>query len=130
MTVRRAVLAADIGNDAVRLLRRDRVMHMRAARGRPRLEGFEIKIEEAQRVVLDVARGVAQRIELRQHVGDIAPALGEVRLDEVERVLQLGIDERRLGVLFEARRGGVMGHRLASGLAGCACVSPGAPIGG
>ncbi len=81
-------------------------------------------------MVLDVARGVAQRIELRQHVGDIAPALGEIRLDEVQRVLQLGVDERRLGVVLEARRGGVMGHRLASDLADRACVAPGAPIGG
>ena len=81
-------------------------------------------------MVLDVARGVAQRIEFRQHVGHVAPPLRKIRLDEMQRLLQLRIDKRRLGVILEARRGRVMGHRLASGAAERASVSAGAPIGG
>ena len=49
------------------------------ARGRPRrhlaLELLEVEIEVGQRVVLDVARAVAQRLELGQALGGLAAAL-------------------------------------------------------
>src|SRR5262249_567538 len=71
------------------------VVHV-AAGGRDfRLIGLEIQVEMRERVVLDVARRVAQRIELGQPVRHLAPARDEVDLNEFERVLQLGVGERR-----------------------------------
>ena len=68
-----------------------------------------------QRVVLDVACGVAQRVEFGQLVRHLAPPRDEIHLDEFERVLQLGIGERRLGVLLEAWRGRGVGHGRGPG---------------
>ena len=68
-----------------------------------------------QRVVLDVACSVPQRVEFGKLIRHLAPPRDEIHLDEFERVLQLGIAERRLGVLLEARRGGDVGHGCGPG---------------
>ena len=41
-------------------------MHLAAGLQHFRLVGFQVEVEVCERVVLDVARGVAQRLELRQ----------------------------------------------------------------
>src|SRR5262249_26769538 len=51
-------------------------------------------------------------------VRNLAPARDEVDLDELERVLQVAVGERRLGVLLEARRGSGVGHGRDWGCAG------------
>src|SRR5712672_415051 len=101
---------ADAENDLVGIMCRDGVMHVPAGRRDLFFVGFEIEVEMGQRMVLDVARRVAQRVELGQLVRHLAPAGDEVHLDEFERVLQIAIGERRLGVLLEAWRGRDVGH--------------------
>ena len=60
----RARLAADLQHLRARFVRRHGVVHVAARRGAALLELLEIEIEMRQRVVLDVARAVAQRLEL------------------------------------------------------------------
>ena len=54
-------------------------------------------------VVLDVARAVAQRLELRQLGGDRGALVDEALPDIAERPLQLLVAERLVGVLLELR---------------------------
>ncbi len=64
-------------------------------------------------MILDVARGIAQRVEFRQPVGGLAATRGKIHLDEFQRLLQVGVGERVFRVLLEARRGDVARHRKA-----------------
>ena len=59
-------------------------MHMAALLDEALLIGFEVEIEMRERVVLDVARAVAQRVEFGQPVGDLAPPRDEIDLDETQ----------------------------------------------
>ena len=96
------------------------IVHMAALGEQALLIGFEIEIEVGKRVVLDVARGVAQRLEFGQAVRHLAPPRDEVHFDEAQRVLQVGVGQRRPGIVLEARRGrdvGSQGHRCAPVLA-------------
>ena len=80
---------ADAAHDAARILGRRREMHVAAGRRRPSLERLEVKVEMRQRVVLDVAAEVAQRLELRQ-AGRAAPRrAAKPGLHLGERPLQL-----------------------------------------
>ena len=62
----RAALACDVEHDLARFRRVARVMHVAAGFRHLLLVGFEIEVEMRERVVLDVARGIAQRLEFRQ----------------------------------------------------------------
>ena len=80
VTVRGADLPAEIEHDARAHPRRvARVVHVAALRRHPRLVGLEIEVEMRQRVVLDVAGGVAQRLELGQLVDHVAAPRREIR---------------------------------------------------
>ena len=59
-------LAADVEHQRARFLGGHRVVHVAAGRGAALLELLQIEIEMRQRVVLDVARGIAQRLEFRK----------------------------------------------------------------
>ena len=107
---------ADVEDDLPGVLRGHGVMQMAALGEQALLIGFEIEIEMGERVVLDVARGVAQRLEFGQAVRHLAPPRDEVHFDEAQRVLQVGVGQRRLGIVLEARRGRDVGserHRCA-----------------
>ena len=58
-----------------------------------------------ERMVLDGAGAVAQRLEFGQLVGHLAPPGDEIHLDEFQRLLQVRIGERGLGIGAEFRRG-------------------------
>ena len=75
-----------------------------------------------QRVVLDVARRVAQRLELGQLGDDLARRRSDdAGLDAVQRRLQLRVGERALRVLLERRRGAAM---LMMRAASCSSLAP------
>ena len=69
-----------------------------------------------KRVVLDVARAVAQRLELGQPGRRRGAPLDEVDAHVAERLLQLRVAQGRVGILFELRRGGMNGHGVARSL--------------
>ena len=98
-------LAADVEHDCARLLGRHGVMHMAAGGGAALLEALEIKIEMRQRMVLDVARAIAQRLEFGELAHHQTSAVHDPGLDAVQRRLQLRIGQRLLRVLLERRRG-------------------------
>ena len=69
------------------------------------LVALQIEVEVGQGVVLDVAGGVAQGLELGQAVGRLAPLADEARLDMAPGPRHQGVGERLAGVLLEAGRG-------------------------
>ena len=69
---------------------------------------FKVEVEIGQRVVFDVARGVAQRLELRQSLHRRRPARHEARPRARERLLQPGIGQGTVSVFLESGRGGDM----------------------
>src|SRR5262249_1124625 len=68
---------------------------------------LEVEVEVGERMVLDVARAIAQRLELGQPLRRLAPALGEADLQLGERILQVGVDQRGVRIVLE-----VVGGRL------------------
>jgi hypothetical protein len=116
--------AADVEHDCARLLGGDGEMHVAAGRRHAPFVGFEIKIEMRKRVVLDVARGIAQRVELGQLRRDVAPARGEIDLEEFQRLLQVRVAERGARVLLEARRGRLVRHVAALSRCGSPIAGP------
>ena len=97
----RAHAAAELGDDAPRVGGGRRPMDVAAQRQHLALELLEVEIEVGQRVVLDVARAVAQRLELGQPLGRLAAALGEAHLQLGERILQVGVGQGRADILLE-----------------------------
>src|SRR5262249_7691318 len=83
---------------------RHRVMQLPARGGDAGLVGLQIKIEVCERVVFDVARGVAQRLELGQPLGGKPSPLDEAEAFG-ERALKLRVGERRARVVLEGGRG-------------------------
>ena len=71
---------AELGDDAPRVGGGRRPMDVAAQADDLALELLEIEIEMGQRVVLDVARAVAQRLELGQPFGRLPAPLGEADL--------------------------------------------------
>ena len=69
----RAGRAADAEDDVARLVGVAGEMHMPAA-AHLLLVGFQVEIEMRERVVLDVPRRVAQRLEFRQPLGRLLGA--------------------------------------------------------
>src|SRR5262249_2019472 len=64
---------------------------------------LEIEIKMRERVILDVARRIPQRLELGQFVGHLLAPRDEVGLENIHRVLQLAVCERGVRVLLEGR---------------------------
>src|SRR5262245_5161629 len=99
-------------------------MHVAAGRPNTLLVGCAMKIEMRERVVLDVACRIAQRIEFRQAVDRRLTPIDEAE-SAAEHALQLRIGNRGPGVLLERRRGDGERHGLA-----CASWTGVSPIGG
>ena len=77
-----AGLAADVEHDVARLGRGLGVVHLAAGLDHLLLIGLEVEVEMGQRVVLDVARLVAQRLEFRQRVDRVLALVDEVAAHE------------------------------------------------
>ena len=103
VTVRALAVAADVEHDAARLLGRLGPVHLAAGFDDLRLIGLQIEVEIVERVVLDVARIVAQPVEFGQRVDGLAPLVDEAAAHIAERLLQLRIGERCPGILLEGR---------------------------
>ena len=74
---------------------------------------FEIEIQMGQRVVLDVAGGVPQLLELRQSRHRRGATRDEAGTAAGERLLQAAIAQSAMGVFLErVGGGGQHGHRL------------------
>ena len=114
MTRLRAAGPADGEDDVARFAGVAREMHVPARRPHRRLVALEVEVEMGERVILDVARGVAQFLEFRQPVRRRLPPADEAALDVPERPLQLRVGERLPGVLLEVLRGGMDGHASGS----------------
>ncbi|MDF2974734.1 MAG: hypothetical protein K0R61_5184 [Microvirga sp.] len=78
-------------------------MHVPAGRLHLLLVGLEVEIEMLQRVVLDVASRIPQRLEFRQLVGGHLALVDEALLHVAERLLQLTVVQRPRGILLELR---------------------------
>ena len=109
----RAEPLAEVDDDPARRFGVLGVVHMAAALGDLALVGLEIEVEMRERVVLDGAGAVAQRLELRQPVGRRGAPAGEVAR-KGHRPLQARVGQRLVDVLLEPGRGGDGGHRSAS----------------
>ena len=102
LVTRRGVrLAAELEHDVARVRRGRREVHMPAALVDLPLVGFEIKVEMGERMVLDRARLVAQRVELRQLRPRQRALDDEAALDVEKRALQLGIGQRAAALCLE-----------------------------
>ena len=108
---------AEVDDDLARLLGVLRVVHMAAALAHLALVGLEIEVEVGERVVLDRAGAVAQRLELGQAGGRSGPAADEIARER-HRALQAGVGQRFVRVFLEMRRGrdDRSSRRLPSGL--------------
>ena len=102
----RAHALAELADDAARVLGGRRPVNMAAQRRHLALELFEIEVEVGQSVVLDVARAIAQRLELGQALGRLATAFGEANLQLGQRILQVGVGQRRIDIVVEVVGGG------------------------
>ena len=107
VTILASALAADLQDDRARVGRGRRPMHLGAGRRRLRLPGLEVEVEVGERVVLDVAADVAQRLELRQAVAGGGALCDQPGRQAGQRPLQLAVGERRAGVALEGERGDV-----------------------
>ena len=97
---------ADVQYRLARILRRGAPVHL-ATRGQQlRFPGFQVEIQVGQRVVLDVARGVAQRLELRQRRHRAAAPRHELRPRVGQRLLQRDVGDGARGVALEVGAGG------------------------
>ena len=65
------------------------------------LVDFEIHVEVAQHMVSDVARLIAQRVELGQAISGGGAAGDEVLAHVAERLLQLRVGKRLVRILLE-----------------------------
>ncbi len=95
-------LTANVENDPPRVLRRGRPVHLTTGLGDLLLVALQIEIEVFQGMDLDVARLIAQRLELRQPVGGLAALVDEAAAHVPHCLLQLRILERPGGVVAKA----------------------------
>ena len=93
-----------------RVIGRAAPMHLPTGRQHVRLERLQIEIEVRQRMILDVPPDVAQPLELRQPRHGGTTARHELRLTELQRLLQRRIGQRLMGVLLEGGRRGDHGR--------------------
>ena len=99
-----AARRAEVEEDLPRLRRVARLMHVAAGLGHLALVGLEIEVEMRERVVLDVAGAVAQRLELRQPLGGGGAARHEIAGACAARAAAARL-QRLVDVLLEVRRG-------------------------
>ena len=111
----RAHRLAEVDDDLARFLGVLRVVDFAAARANLALVGLEIEVEMGERVILDRAGAVAQRLELGQPGGRGRPPTDEIARER-HRALQSGVGQRVMRVLFELGGGRDPAHRAASGL--------------
>ena len=111
----RAHRLAEVDDDLARFLGVLRVVDFAAARADLPLVGLEIEVEMGERVILDRAGAVAQRLELGQP-RDRGRAPADEIARERERALQARVGQRLVRVLLELGRGRDHAHRAASGL--------------
>ncbi len=99
-----AGVLADLQHDARASSAVAAPMHLAASALHVGGECFQVEVEVGQRVVLDVPPDVAQPLELRQ-IGDRGAApCHELRLAELQRLLEPGIGQRALRVGLELGR--------------------------
>lgn len=110
-----AELLADVEHDGAGVLGGGRPVDVAAGLHHLVLERPEIEVEIGQGVGLDVARGLAQRIELRQALGGGLAAADEIGLEVAHRGLKRLVGEGALGVGLERGRGDADRHGLSSG---------------
>ena len=91
-------------------------MHVTAGLAHLRLVMFEIEVEMGEHMVLDVARAVAQGLELGQALGRLRALVDEACAHIAQRLLQLLVAQRVMGVLLEGGGGRVNGHFDTSSL--------------
>jgi hypothetical protein len=103
-------LAADGQDDVAGFLRIAGEMDVPAGGLHLLLVGLELEVEMLQRVVLDVARGIPQRLEFGQLVGGHLALVDEALLHVAQRLLQLVVVQRPRGILLELGRSGMNGH--------------------
>jgi hypothetical protein len=99
-----AALLTELQDDIDAFPGGQRIMDMAAGGDNLRLIGFEIEIEMGERVILDVARAVAQRLEFRQARGGGGALFNEIAAHETQRILQRRVLQRRMGVFLEMGR--------------------------
>ena len=80
-------------------------MHLAAGFQHLCLVGLQVEIEVLQCMVLDVARGVPQLLELRQCGHRRRPPGDEAGTAARQGLLQAGVAQRRMGVLLESGGG-------------------------
>ena len=98
--------AADLQHRVARFVGGGAPVHLAAGASPRSPPSLQVEVEIRQRVVLDVARDVAELLEFRQ-CGDGGGAAGdEAGAAARERLLQAGIVEGAVGVLLEGGRGG------------------------
>ena len=88
VTVRAPGRLADVQHRGARVLGRGAPVHFAPGRQQLRFPGFQVEIQVGQGVVLDVARGVAQRLELRQRRHRAGAPRHELRARVGQRLLQ------------------------------------------
>ena len=96
---------ADRQNGFARFLGIGAPMHLAARFQHLCLVGFQVEIEVLQRMVLDIARGVPQLLELRQCGHRRGPPGDEAGTAARQGLLQAGVAQRRMGVLLESGGG-------------------------
>src|SRR6185437_15139479 len=82
-----------------------RPVHVAAQSDHLALELLEVEVEVGERVVLDVARTVAQRLELGQPFCRLPAPLREADFQLAERVLQIGVTQRIVRIVLEVACG-------------------------
>ena len=102
--------AADLHDRVAGFLGRARPMHRTARRDDLLLVSFEVKVEMGERMLLDRAADIAQRVEFGQPRHDLAAARRKAPLrHDFERLLQVLVGKPGAGIRREIAAGGV--HR-------------------
>ena len=101
---------ANLDDGRARLLRGPRKMHMSPRLRDLGLIALEIEVEMRERVILDVARRFAQRLEFRQPVDRALALSDEIRAHMSKRALQLLVLHGAHGIALESFGGGMNGH--------------------
>jgi hypothetical protein len=96
-----ARLPADVEDDVAGVLRRLGEVDMAAGGADLLLVGLDVEVEVLERVVLDVPRGVPDRVELRQQPRGGGALGDEADPDMAQRLLEVGVVERVLRVVLE-----------------------------
>ena len=78
-------------------------MNVPAGRPHPFFIALDVEVEMGKDMVLDVARGIAQRLEFREPVGGELPFFDETLPHIPKGLLQLPVRERARRVVLEMR---------------------------